>query len=67
MARQSKAEKLEDARIESLFREGCNGVQIPIMKIGAVFDAGRKAIRAGGDDAAVKAAIVEFVNTIKAN
>ena len=67
MARQTKAEKIADARIERLYREGCCGVAINIMKIGAVFKAGHAAIATGADDAAVKAAIVAFVETIREN
>lgn len=64
MARQSKADKAIDQRIEAAYYRNCSGVQIDIMDIGRVFKAGRAALAAGQD---VDAAIVAFVQTIRKN
>jgi len=66
-ARKSKIEKLTDARIERLYGASCSGVQIPMMSIPKVFNVAREAVNAGSDDAAVTAAIVAFVSTIRTN
>lgn len=67
MPRQTKAEKALDTRIERIYYASCSGVQIPMMSIPKVFAAGRAVALAGGDDEAVKAAVVAFVETIRAN
>lgn len=64
MKRQTKAEKLTDARIEAAYRRSCSGVQIDIMKIGSVFEHGRKLIAGGHDDVALAAGLREFVDTL---
>jgi hypothetical protein len=66
-ASKSKADKLNDAKIEKLYSESCSGVQIPMMDIGKVFAAGRQAIAAGADDAGITAAIVAVVESIRVN
>lgn len=67
MSRQTKAEKLIDSRINNAYCRSCSGVQIDVMDIGKVFAAGRAAIAAGADDAALEAVIVAFVQTIRHN
>lgn len=67
MPRQTKEEKALDVRIERLYGQSCSGVQIPLMSIPKVFAAGKAAAQAGGDDEAVKAAIVAFVEVIRTN
>ena len=67
MAKVTKADRLANARIENIYRVCCSGVQIPMVAIPKVFAAGRAAIAAGGDDAAVTKAIVAFVETIRVN
>lgn len=65
MPRVSK--KKTDDRIQRLYSASCNGVQIPIMSIGAIHEAARVVCVAGGDDAAVTAAIVAAVAKVRVN
>lgn len=67
MARQSKADKLIEQRIERAYYKTCSGVQINVMDIDKVFDAGRKALRMSDSEADLERAIVEFVATIRKN
>jgi hypothetical protein len=67
MARATKEEKALDVRIERLYSQSCSGVQIPMMAIPKVFNAGRAAAIAGGDDEAIKAAIVAIVESVRVN
>lgn len=60
-------EKRINKRIEALYYASCSGVTIPLYDIPKVFAAGRVAVEAGGNDAAVTAAIVAFVETIRQN
>jgi len=62
-----RQQKQIDKRIERAYYATCSGVQINIMDIGKVFDAGRKALAEGADEAGLKTAIVEFVETIRQN
>jgi len=64
MAKQSKAEKLIDKRIETAYRATCSGVSINIMDIGKVFAEGRKLIATGVDDATLGTGLRAFVDTI---
>ena len=57
----------DEARIERLFRERCSGVQIDIMNIGRVFNAGHAAIRNGATDEELGDTIASFVATIREN
>lgn len=65
MARQSKAEKAIDKRIESAYYANCSGVAINIMDIEKVFAAGRAAILAGADDAALGEKLRAVVDTLR--
>lgn len=65
MARQTKAEKEIDRRIDVAYRTNCSGVSINIMDIPKVFAVGRKAILEGADDSALGLKIREFVDTIR--
>lgn len=47
-----------DRFVDDVVRRRCAGVPIDIMKIRFVFEAGRAALAAGGDLAAIEAAIV---------
>ena len=87
MARLNRNEKLEskriDQRIERAYYASCSGIQVDIMDIGKIFDAGRQAVAQmdigkifdagrqavaqGVDDAALTAAIRAFVETIRKN
>lgn len=68
MARKN-TQKTIDKRIEQLYYKTCSGVQIDIMDIGRVFNAGRIAVRDNPDidDAALASVIVGFVATIRKN
>lgn len=71
-APQTRAEKIAanklDARVTRLYGERCSGIQIGIMEISKVFDAGKKAAaQFGDDDKAVGDAIYNFVQTIRHN
>lgn len=69
-SRNTKRERmLQDKRIERLYYKNCSGVQVSILDIPKVFDAGFKAIAADPaiTDEALGAAIVAFVNTIRKN
>ena len=57
----------DEKRIERIYYQRCNGVQISIMDIGRVFKAGQVAVNAGADDTQVGDAIVAFVETIRHN
>ena len=59
--------KAIDKRVEQAYYATCSGVQINIMNIGKVFAAGRAALAAGADETGLRAAIVEFVETIREN
>jgi hypothetical protein len=67
MAKQTKAEKEIDRRIERAYYETCKGIQISVLDINKVFVEGRKAIAAGADDEALRRAVRAFVETIKHN
>lgn len=57
----SKADKAIDALVEAAYGRHGNGVQINIMDLGNIMDAGREAARSGQDiDEAVKAAIEQY-------
>lgn len=56
-----------DDRIGAIYGRNFNGVQISVLDIGKVFAAGRAAIAANGDDAAILAAIAPVVATIRKN
>jgi hypothetical protein len=62
-AEKAAAKKL-DREIERIYYESCAGVQVSILDIPRVFDAGRKAAAEGRD---VKEAIVSFVASVRKN
>ena len=64
MARRATKKDPLDAEIESIYYANCSGIQISVLDIGKVFDAGRKAAAEGKD---LKEAIVAFVETIRKN
>jgi len=64
--------KADDKRIESLFYKRCSGIQIPVLKIPAIFAESQKVIaahRANGAEASDEVlgdAIAEFVAQVAA-
>jgi hypothetical protein len=68
MARVTKKQQKQiDRRVEQAYYATCSGVQINMMDIGKVFNAGRKAIAEGADEDSLRSTIVEFVETIRKN
>jgi len=63
--KQTKEEKALDKKIERIYYANCQNIMIDIMNIEKVFAAGRAAASAGGDDDAIKRAVVVFVETIR--
>lgn len=56
-----------DARVERAYYDTCSGIQIDIMDIGKVFQAGRNAIKDGVDDETLRKVIRNFVESIRKN
>lgn len=61
MAKQTKAEKIVDRRIELAYYKSCAGIQIDAMNIGKVFQFGREAIARGVDDDHLASSIRTYV------
>lgn len=61
MARMTKADKVIEDQVNAAFRTHGSCVQINMMDLGNVMNAGRDAGRAGGDiDAAIRAAVAKY-------
>jgi hypothetical protein len=58
---QNKADK----RIDNAYRKRCQGIQIDMMAIPALFAEGRKAIEEGVDDQVLGDRVAAFVETIR--
>lgn len=67
MAKETRAQKHADARIDRLYNQRCSGIQINMMDIGKVFAAGYAAIADGADDTVLGDRIAAFVETIRKN
>lgn len=65
--KQKKQKRDDDERINRIYRERCNGVQIGVMQIGTVFNVGKSAIQDGLDDQGIGDRIVAYVDTIRHN
>lgn len=62
----SKAQAARDRqRVNAAYGRAAHGVQVPIMKLGAIMDAGLAALAAGGDDAAIEAAVKAAVDQVR--
>jgi len=60
-----RQEKALDKRVERAYYATCEGIAINIMDIGKVFKVGREALAAGADEATLRQAIRDFVETIR--
>lgn len=66
-ARQSKADKVAEARVTAAYNAVAEGVQINVLDLGKIHDAGMAAVKAGGDDEAVRSAVREAVTKFRLN
>jgi hypothetical protein len=68
-ARERKVKERVDQRIERLYYKHCSGIQINIMDMGRVFEAGHAAIAADHaiNDEVLGEIILDFVQTIRRN
>jgi hypothetical protein len=57
----TKREKFEDREIERLYGRYCSGMQLDVMRIGALFEGARAIMRAGATEAQIGAWMVNFV------
>lgn len=62
--KEKQLEKALDAEISRVYAQNCSGIQIDIFDIGKVFAVAKKAHSEGRD---MRAAIVNFVETIRKN
>ena len=70
MPRKPTAKQIQNearARVERVYRARCNGIQVPILKIGEIMRVGLESIAAGADDQVLGDTIAAFVETIRAN
>ena len=67
MAKQSKIEKAIDKRVEKAYYASCSGIQVNMMDIGKIFNAGRVACANGASEDELKTVIRAFVETIRMN
>lgn len=65
--RKPKQSQIDDNRICATYAAHCSGVQVPIMKLSAIYKVGQAAIDAGADDTALGDIIAAFVETIRCN
>lgn len=63
-AKEKKAIKADDERINRAFESACGGIVIKIMDIPDVFAYAREVIAQGADDAELQARLHWFVNNI---
>lgn len=61
-----KQAQADRSRVSAIYGRVANGVQVPIMSLGRIMDAGLAAVAAGGDDAAVAAAVRQAVDRVRA-
>jgi hypothetical protein len=60
-------EKANQARFLDAYNKTCQGIQIPILKMGEVMRVGLESIKAGDDDQILGEKILAFVETIRQN
>lgn len=59
----AKAKAAIEARVERLFYQYCTGIQIPVLKLPALFKLGVEAAEAGKDDGAI--GIILYENAVR--
>jgi hypothetical protein len=59
------SKKAVEAKVSAAYKKVGNCVVVPIMSLGKILNAGRKVAEAGGDDAAIEAAMAEVINQVK--
>lgn len=62
-----KQKQANEQRITKIYGKVASGIQVPIMKLPAISNAGMSALLAGGDDEAIGAAISGLVETFRIN
>lgn len=62
--RQTKAEKIADARINRAYLKRCVNIEIGILDIPKIFDEGNRLIAQGADDSVLENGIAAFVSTL---
>jgi hypothetical protein len=60
-----KQAQADRSRVNAVYGRVANGVQVPIMSLGRVMDAGLAALAAGGDDAAIALAVKAVVDPVR--
>jgi len=55
--------KARDRLIEGIYRQHCTGMQISVLRIGALFVMAGKLLDAGTDHAQIGQAMVDFTNS----
>lgn len=61
-----KQAQADRSRVNAVYGRVANGVQVPIMSLGRIMDAGLAALAAGGDDDAIGLAIETAIDRVRA-
>lgn len=62
-----KQDKIDGARITRIYGQYCRNIQIPIMSIPKIHDAGMKLLDEGAEDQAIGEAMFAIVQTVRVN
>lgn len=65
MKRKSISERRIDDRISHAFSKACSGIQIPMLKIPAIWKIGRALIDAGVDDATLQQGLFKACQAVR--
>ena len=57
-----RSTKAEDRKIDAIYRQHCTGMQIDVMRFGALFKMARTALAAGETDHQIGARMVAFLH-----
>ncbi len=60
-----KQEQADRSRVNAIYGRVAQNVQVPIMSLGRIMDAGLAALAAGGDDAQVALAVKTVVDRVR--